>query len=248
MSDAGWDHRLSRISTQWTLMFQAHDQQAGSAGALGEVLRRYTGAVYRYLLGAVRDADIAEELAQEFALRFLRGDFHRARPERGRFRNYLKTALVNLVNDHHRKRQAAPGRLPADTPDRGIQADSDSENDFVASWRAEVLQRTWQALADTNASYHTALLLRIQNPDMQSPELAAQLGVQLNKEISAPLARKTIQRAQEKFAELLLDEVTSTLETPALEDVQEELQALDLVRYCKSVLERRAGQKGEPEA
>src|SRR5436190_24182316 len=136
------DQRLSRISTKWTLMFQAHQPGENEAAARGQILGRYTGPVYRYLLGAVGDADVAEELSQELALRFLRGDFHRARPEGGRFRNYLKTALVNLVNDHHRKRQAAPGPLPADTPDRGGVPASDAHQDFTANWREEMLEKT----------------------------------------------------------------------------------------------------------
>jgi DNA-directed RNA polymerase specialized sigma24 family protein len=48
----------------------------------------------------VRDPEVADDLAQEFALRFLRGDFQRADPERGRCRDYLKRALINLVHDY----------------------------------------------------------------------------------------------------------------------------------------------------
>jgi len=240
MSHIHSDERLSRIATQWTLMFKAHER---TGDALGLMLERYAGAVYRYLLGAVRDPAIAEELAQEFALRFLRGDFRRANPERGRFRNYLKTALVNLVNDYHRNRLNAPGPLPVDTPDRS--ADSE-ESDFATTWREEILERTWQSLAGDNPTYHATLLLRVQNPDMASAEMATQLSTQLGKPINAALVRKTLQRAQEKFAALLLKEVTSTLEKPMADDVKAELQELDLLRYCRSELERRAA--SEPEA
>ena len=38
----------------------------------------YQGAAYRYLTAAVGDPDVAAELFQEFAVRFLRGDFRRA--------------------------------------------------------------------------------------------------------------------------------------------------------------------------
>ena len=37
------------------------------------LLQRYQGVVYRYLLGSLRDADAADELFQEFALRCLQG-------------------------------------------------------------------------------------------------------------------------------------------------------------------------------
>src|SRR5947207_152703 len=95
------DEHLSRIATRWTMVFAAHrGPDSVERGMLPTLLLRYSGAAYRYLLGAVRDPDRAEDLCQEFAVRFLRGDFHRAAPGRGRFRDYLKTALVNLVNDH----------------------------------------------------------------------------------------------------------------------------------------------------
>ena len=82
------DERLSRISTMWSLVFQAHAGKVDAAASAQNVLmQRYGGAIHRYLLGALRDADAAADLAQEFALRFVRGDFRRANPERGRFRD-----------------------------------------------------------------------------------------------------------------------------------------------------------------
>ena len=237
MHGSDFEQRLSRMSTQWTLFLRAHaaDAAAAAAGAdLGRLVERYAGAVFRYLLGAVRDAEAAEELAQEFALRFLRGDFRRAHPERGRLRHYLKTVLVNLVNDHQRARQAGPGPLPVDTPDRA--AGAEGEPDFTATWREELLERTWKSLGEANRSYHAALLLRVENPDMPSPELADALRVQLGRNINAGLARKTIQRAQGKFAQLLLEEVKRTLETPSDAEVKAELEELNLLRYCQSLL------------
>src|SRR5437868_15369064 len=109
MDAAELSQRLSRIDTLWTMLLRAHGGEPGAVqDAQCKLLERYRGAVYRYLLGAVRDADAAEELAQEFALRFVRGDFRRASPDRGRFRSYLKTALIHLVTDYHRARQRAP--------------------------------------------------------------------------------------------------------------------------------------------
>src|SRR5262245_57328630 len=96
------ESRLSGISTLWSTFFQAHKSGDAAVAARQALLERYSGAVYRYLLGAVRNEDTAADLTQEFALRFLRGDFHRADPQRGRFRDYLKTSLIHLVNDHHR--------------------------------------------------------------------------------------------------------------------------------------------------
>jgi len=79
------DPRLTQMTTQWDLVFLAHrgtPEQVGAAQV--ELMDRYSGAVHRFLLAALRDPEAAAELSQEFALRFLRGDFHRADPTRGR--------------------------------------------------------------------------------------------------------------------------------------------------------------------
>ena len=94
---------LSRISTPWTLLGRAHggaEDRAADARRL--LLHRYCGAAYRYLRGALGDDDAATDLLQEFVLRFLRGDFRRADPGSGRFRDYLKASLIHLVADYHR--------------------------------------------------------------------------------------------------------------------------------------------------
>src|SRR5207244_10661276 len=92
---------------------QAHGQTAESAlSARQRLVQRYSGAVYSYLLAAVREREAAEDLFQEFALRVVRGDFGRADPERGRFRDYLRRALISLVHDPQRARQAWPKALP----------------------------------------------------------------------------------------------------------------------------------------
>src|SRR5437868_1827150 len=154
---------LSQISTQWTMLLRAHASPDDRAvAAQHALLLRYGGAVGRYLLGAVRDPDAAAELAQEFAVRFLRGDFRGADPGRGRFRDYLKTALIHLATDHHRSRQAGPRSLP---PDAAAPETSEDEDAFVAGWRAELLDRTWDALAAAHPTEHAVLLLRVNDPD-----------------------------------------------------------------------------------
>jgi hypothetical protein len=62
------DSHLSRIETHWTAVFQAHRGPSEDAvQAQSELVRRYGGAVHRYLLASLQDADAADELSQEFA-------------------------------------------------------------------------------------------------------------------------------------------------------------------------------------
>jgi RNA polymerase sigma-70 factor (ECF subfamily) len=235
--DAETAGRLSQISTQWTKMLQAHGSEMdGAAAARHRLLLRYGGAVHRYLLGAVRDPDAAAELAQEFALRFVRGDFARADPQRGRFRDYLKRSLSNLVNDFHRGRRQQPNALPADHP---APAASDDDREFLDDWRDDLIARTWQALLVANVSYFDVLRLRIRNPDLSSEELAVRVSEATGKDVNAPWVRKNVQRAQGKFADLLLDLVSASLERYTPDALVEELRDLDLLKYCREALARR---------
>ena len=235
--DADPDDRLSRIETHWTALLRAHGPDPDGRAARDRLILRYTAPVYRYLCGAVRDPDAAADLCQEFAVRFLRGDFRRADPARGRFRGYVKAVLVNLVNDHHRARRAGPRPLAADAAEPELPSD----DDFLRDWRQAVLDQTWKALAEANPTFHAALRLRTENPDMPSPELAERLGERLGRAVTAENVRKSLQRAHAKFAELLLDQVADSLDDPTAEDLEAELRALDLLRYCRSALDRRKG-------
>jgi RNA polymerase sigma-70 factor (ECF subfamily) len=223
-------------------VFRAHGDPVGAAAARERLLEQYCGAVYRYLLGAVRDPDVAADMTQEFAVRFLRGDFRRADPGRGRFRDYVKAALANLVNDHHRSRCDRPGPLAADAPEPAAPAEPSlpPEQEFLGNWRRELLNQTWAALADDCPTYHVVLLLRIEQPDLPSPEIAVRAGERLGKPMAADAVRKALQRAHAKFAELLVERVAASLADPTAAELEEELRTLDLLKYCRSALERRS--------
>jgi RNA polymerase sigma factor (sigma-70 family) len=247
-----FDRRLNEITTQWTMVFQAHGG-AGEArrGAQEALLQRYCGAIYRYLLAALRDADAADEVCQEFALRFVRGYFHRADPQRGRFRNYVKTALVRLVGEYRRRNRRRPQPLPDGSLGPAVEQDQDFSSDeaFVQHWRAALLARAWEALAafekTTHCHFHAVLRFRSAHPDLPSQEIAAQLSGELGKPLTAAGVRQTLRRAREKFADLLLDEVAGTLQTDDPAQLEQELLDLNLMAYCQTALQRRLAKPGE---
>jgi RNA polymerase sigma-70 factor (ECF subfamily) len=237
--ESGTPDRLSQFSTRWSIIQQAHDGTAEQAAAARqEVLTRYGGAVYRYLLSAVRDPHVAEDLTQEFALKFLRGGFHRADAHRGRFRDYLKIALIHLVNDYQRKQRNQHFPLAVDAPEPAAPSSgNDPDGEFVASWREELLDATWNALLQRYPAYHAVLRLRIESPEMTSSQMAEQLTVQMGELCNAAWVRKTLQRAHDKYAELLVDEVAQSLPVATATALREELQELGLLKYCHSVLQ-----------
>jgi RNA polymerase sigma-70 factor (ECF subfamily) len=247
-SDEQIEQHLSQILTTWTLFRQAHEGSPEAAGeAQRRLLLRYGTPVYRYLLAAVRDDEAAEELYQEFALRFVRGDFHRADPGRGRFRQFLKTALIHLVINHRRK---SARRGLVSFPEQGFDpADerefptSEEERRFVALWRAELFDRAWAALASfeakTGQMLHTVLRDRTDHPEDKAPEMALRLGKRLGREISPEWVRKRLHFAREKFTDLIVDEVAASLESPTPEAIEDELIELGLLEHCRSALKRR---------
>lgn len=63
-------------------------------------------------------------------------------------------------------------------------------------------------------------------------------------EITPAGFRRTLPRAREQFAELLIHEVAHSLGTADAVPVERELAALELIDYCRPVLTRLACAKG----
>jgi RNA polymerase sigma-70 factor (ECF subfamily) len=243
------DTRLSRISTLWTLVSRAHrDADPAVSAAQGRLLERYGDAIRRYLLGALRDPDTADELYQEFAYRFLHGDLRGADARRGRFRDFVKGVLFHLIADYHKRKQRQPRPLAPGHPEPAAEPSALNAEDeaFLASWRDELLARSWVALArfeqEHGQPYYTVLHFRAQHPDRPSARMAEELSPVLGKPLTAGGVRKTLERAREKFADLLLDEITQALEDPSAEEVEQELIDLGLLEYCRPAWQRRGRQ------
>jgi len=239
--------RLSRIVTQWTLVRDAHAEENERAQSAREILlRRYEGAIKRYLSAALRDRDAADEVFQDFALQFVRGKLKGADPSRGQFRKYLKSVLFHLVADHRKRQARAPRRFGTDFPEPAVVDPEPTEDEaFLQSWRDELLARTWTRLADheqtTGQPFHSALRLRATAPEIRSQELAERLAAQLGRPMSAANVRQIVHRARLRFAELLLEEIRESLHDPEMEHLIDELVELRLLEYCKPALEEEKG-------
>lgn len=235
--------RLSRMSTCWSQLFEAHQGQSSEkAVAQQALMQRYGGAVYRYLLAMVRDADVADDLAQDFAVRFLRGDFCRVHPERGRFRDFVKTSLRHLVIDYRRRQQARPKPMALDDAAPTADRDDGYDRDFAESWRKELLDRAWEQLArherETGQPFHSVLRLKVDHPDLRSAQLAERMTNHGTKPVSADWVRKNLERARRQFAHFLVDDVAHSLDEPTSQSLEEELVELGLLEYCRPALER----------
>ena len=196
--------RLSQLATQWTLVFDACQGPPRAArGTQAEVLKRYCGAIYRYALKVLGDADLADEVCQEFAMRFARGDFRHANPDRGRFRDYVKTSVIHLLGEIQRREQTRLRALALNsgmvevlpTPSRS----EVEESEFQQVWRKELLNRAWYELErqqrDDAPPYYAVLRMKADQPDLTAVELAAQLQNSGNGAYTASGVRQVLHRA-----------------------------------------------------
>ena len=172
-------------------------------------------------------------IAQEFAVRFLRGDFRRADPGRGRFRDYLKTALIHLVTDYRRAQRTAPPAVAAGT---AAPEPADDDDVFLASWQAELLDRTGTfRCRPSDAS--TRSCCSGEEPDLPSPVIAERPAVQLGRPTAVAVRKASPANPRRRyFAELLVAEVARSLDEATPIEIEAELRELDLFRYCRSAL------------
>jgi RNA polymerase sigma-70 factor (ECF subfamily) len=230
--------RLTAISTNWEEIIEARGDASGDKR--NRILIRYASCVYTYILQACRNADTAEELSQEFALRFVRGDYKNADPSKGRFRDYLRASLRNLIADQYRKNKevalniSSAERLPDESTDSQL---ADLDREFHKHWREQVLRLTWNALRESDSEsgrsndYYTVLHYRSLNPNAKSSEMADALTQQLGRSVNAEWVRQKLSRARKKFADLLATEVRRSLSEKTEEAIREELAALGLLKY-----------------
>src|SRR6476660_9277917 len=143
---------ISRIPTAWSMVRDAHRDHTEVQFAQQRLLDRLGGAGRRYALSALRCEEAAQEVFQEFALKFVRGDFGNANPERGRFRAFVKTVVYRLIVDYQRrsKKRGLEGPMHSNIAEPEVDDAGASGDDalFQTSWREELLARCWQKLAD----------------------------------------------------------------------------------------------------
>jgi RNA polymerase sigma factor (sigma-70 family) len=236
--------RLSQMSTHWTAVIDAHSGTPDQVSpAVSRLMCRYAGAVHRYFLAAVKNPDEAEELDQEFAIRFLRGDFRRCDPKKGRFRDYVKRSVQNMISDHFRRKKTSRTRNSRVVEPAALDpALGRFEREFLVSWRNDLLDRSWKALEELEQTsgqpYHTVLRFRVDHPQVTSEKAAPELSRLVGRPLSGGAVRQAVQRSRQKFVGFLLAEVLESMDRPSQDELEEELGDLRLLEYCRPFMKR----------
>src|SRR5438105_15492605 len=74
--------RLDQITTVWSML-----------GDPAKFIMRYAPAIQRYFVAMIPNRHDAEEAIQDFLMRVMQSGFVKADAQRGRFRDYLRTAV-----------------------------------------------------------------------------------------------------------------------------------------------------------
>lgn len=139
----------------------------GDAGAFETLYKRHRGALYRFVLRAIRHGGQAEELYQEVWIRVIEA---RARyTPQARFTTWLYTIAHNLLVDHWRKKGLTLVAL--DSEDVALESANPAR---VAEGR-EAVARFMQALEALPAAQREAFLLH-EEAGLTVAEIAAATG------------------------------------------------------------------------
>ncbi len=229
---------LDQIETDWSIVHEP-----------AQLVMCYATAIQKYFAAIIKDPHDAEEAAQDFFLWVSQNGLPRAKRDRGRFRDYLKTVVRNAaLNYLHRKRppKHADFDLLHLLPDN-TQPIPDQE--WLSQWRQCLLNRVWKRLKkheqkSPNNLCYTVLRLCALHPGEDSKTRAARLTQSSSHPLRAEAFRKQVSRARRLLAELLVEEIVKTLDNPLPERVEEELVDLGLMVYVRDFLPADWGTSG----
>lgn len=139
----------------------------GDAAAFETLYRRHRGALYRFVLRAIKHRSTAEELFQEIWIRVIESRSRYA--PRARFTTWLYTIAHNLLVDHWRRKGLSFVQLEEES---GLAA---SDNPARQAEARETLARLVRAIEALPAAQREAFLLH-EETGLSVAEIAAVTG------------------------------------------------------------------------
>ena len=223
-------------TTHWSVVLAAGASAADSPAALEELCATYWRPVYAFVRRRGHGTEEARDLTQGFFAGFLeRGAIEGLDPSRGRFRSYLLACLKHfLANESERERTLKRGAgavhlslSPDDDADLAIDpADSRTpEIDYERQWALALLRRAFERLrAEQSAKGRSDVFERLR------PTLAGETidggysGVAEELKLSTVAVKVAAHRLKKRYRELLLEEITRTVDLP--QEIDHELSHL----------------------
>jgi RNA polymerase sigma-70 factor (ECF subfamily) len=172
--------------------------QNGQKKAFDELVARYKGRLFAFILRMVKDPTLAEELTQETLIRvYLHADKYR---EIARFSTWAFTIATNLVRNKMRQRSRRPlilslnpapedDELPLDPPDQ-------TQDPSLGVHREELAELMAEATAKIPEKYRIPFLLR-EVEQLSYEEIQQVTGLKLG------TVRSRINRARNRFRQAI---------------------------------------------
>jgi RNA polymerase sigma-70 factor (ECF subfamily) len=225
-------------TTQWSIVLAAGDSRNPEADtALTALFETYWYPVYGRIRQTHFGVDDARDLTQGFFVHLLeKNALAVARPDRGRFRSFLRTTLRNyLINENERegarKRGGGQKPLAMDFAEgekrygREPKHRQDPEKLFERQWARTVLSNALERLrSEFETSPERHRWHRLENVLTGEPtgqryrDLAEELGM------SESAVKVSVHRLRKRYGEVLRDEVARTVGDRA--DIDEEVRYL----------------------
>jgi RNA polymerase sigma-70 factor (ECF subfamily) len=227
-------------TTAWTFLAQV--QQAGHAEharAVNEFIARYWKPVFVFLRARGYKLHQAEDLTQEFFLRFLRRNWiRRASRGKGRFRSFLLRNLVRFLSDQGpgraRRQQAFEQQVVAVTTLLGDEersyeppAGDTPETVFMKQWAADLVATVRRRLQDLCATKGRATWYAVfdaAHAAMPDAEDATQEALAARFRLTRDQVRYALGQVRQWFVVLLRAEVRDQVGSEA--EVDEEIRDL----------------------
>jgi RNA polymerase sigma-70 factor (ECF subfamily) len=225
-------------TTHWSVVLSAGDSAIpGAREALEKLCRTYWYPLYAYVRRRGHDAHEAQDLTQEFFVRFLASHTLQSMDRnKGRFRSFLLAAMNHFLANEWKRGQTLKrgGAVTFLSRDEAIAeeryrlepaTDLTPEKIYERRWALTLLDQVLQRLREEYVSAgkgelfdHLRTFLSDAKGAMSYAEAAAKTG------ISEAAARQAVHRLRQRYRESMRAEIAHTVSSP--QEVEEELRHL----------------------
>lgn len=141
-------------TTRWSMLRRAVGGGEEASSAMERWCRDYWPPVYAHVHRRVRDPHAAEDLTQDFFLKWVKYEWlKRPRPDQGKFRSFLLTVLKRFLRDEAEKSMAAKRgggevMMALEEMAGGGPAGPEEADAFDRDWAKHILDRAFAALRE----------------------------------------------------------------------------------------------------